>query len=144
MVGGRSGQLCRPPGAAEVFMKIGIDGCTWANRRGYGRFTRMLVSTMIAEYPGHEFVLVVDQHTAAECEFPRGARVEVVELMEQPTRAAAADGARRPGDLWKLGRAVSRMRFDAFLFPTSYSFFRFAARLAQSYSTTRSRNNTRS
>jgi len=104
-------------------MRIGIDACTWANRRGYGRFTRMLVTTMIADYPQHEFVLVVDQHTAVECEFPPGAKIEVVYLGVQPTQAAAADGARSPGDLWKLSRAVSRSKFDAFFFPASYSFY---------------------
>ncbi|MBA3608720.1 MAG: glycosyltransferase family 4 protein [Chthoniobacterales bacterium] len=104
-------------------MRIGIDACTWANRRGYGRFTRMLVSTMIAEYPEHQFVLVLDSHTAAEGEFPKGAQLKVVETNVQPTQAASADGARSPADLWKLSRAVSRLRFDAFVFPTSYSFY---------------------
>ena len=50
-------------------MRIGIDACTWANRRGYGRFTRLLVTTMVAEHPQHQFILVADQHTAAECDF---------------------------------------------------------------------------
>ena len=104
-------------------MRIGIEACTWANRRGYGRFTRLLVATMIADYPQHQFVLVVDQHTAAECTFPDGVQVEVVQLTEQPTQAAAHDGARRPADLWKMSRAVSRLKFDAFFFPTRYSYY---------------------
>jgi len=104
-------------------MRIGIDACTWANRRGYGRFTRMLVTTMIADHPQHEFVLVIDQHTAAQCQFPARAKIVVVPLDQQPTEAASADGARGPGDLWKLSRAVSRLKFDAFFFPTSYSFY---------------------
>jgi glycosyltransferase involved in cell wall biosynthesis len=104
-------------------MRIGIDACTWANRRGYGRFTRMLVTTMVAEYPQHQFILVADQHTAADCDFPAGAQVEIVQTREQPTQAASADSSRSPADLWKLSRAVSRLRFDAFLFPSSYSFY---------------------
>jgi len=104
-------------------MRIGIDACTWANRRGYGRFTRMLVTTMIAEHPQHIFVLVLDQQTAAECEFPAGAQVEIVQTREQPTQAASADNSRSPADLWKLSRAVSRLNFDAFFFPTRYSFY---------------------
>jgi len=104
-------------------MRIGVDACTWANRRGYGRFTRMLVSTAIAEYPQHQFVLVVDSHTAAQFEFPKGAQLEVVETGAQPTEAASAEGSRSLGDLWKMSRAVSRLKFDAFFFPTSYSFF---------------------
>lgn len=104
-------------------MRIGIDSCTWTNRRGYGRFTRTLVTTMIADHPQHEFTLVSDQYTAAECDFPAGAQIEIVRTREQPTQAAAADSSRSPADLWKLSRAVSRQGFDAFLFPSSYSFY---------------------
>lgn len=104
-------------------MRIGIDACTWANRRGYGRFARMLVTTMMTEYPDHAFTLVLDQHTAAESELPNGAKVEIVQTREQPTRAASAYGSRSVADLWKLSRAVSRCDFDVFLFPTSYSFY---------------------
>ena len=75
-------------------MRIGIEACTWANRRGYGRFTRQLVSAMVARHPEHRFVLVVDAHTARQCTFPAQAETLVVETSEQPTQAAAADGAR--------------------------------------------------
>ncbi len=104
-------------------MRIGIDACTWANRRGYGRFTRMLVTTMVAKYPNHAFTLVLDQHTAAESDLPKGAKIEIVQTREQPSRAASAYGSRSVADLWKLSRAVSRCDFDVFLFPTSYSFY---------------------
>jgi len=104
-------------------MRIGIDACTWANRRGYGRFTRMLVTTMVTENPEHAFTLVLDQHTAAESDFPNGAKIEIVQTREQPSRAASAYGSRSVADLWKLSRAVSRCDFDVFLFPTSYSFY---------------------
>jgi glycosyltransferase involved in cell wall biosynthesis len=104
-------------------MRIGIDACTWANRRGYGRFTRQLVMSMVAEHPQHTFVLVVDRHTASESKFPEGAQIEIVQTQKQPTQAASADGCRSPADLWKLSRTVSRLCFDAFFFPTRYSFY---------------------
>ena len=104
-------------------MRIGIDGCTWANRRGYGRFTRMLVTTMMTEYPDHAFTLVLDQHTVTESELPEGVQVEIVKIDKQPIRAASAYGSRSAKDLWKMSRAVSRRDFDVFLFPTSYSFY---------------------
>ncbi len=107
-------------------MRIGIDACTWTNRRGYGRFTRALVAAMVREYPQHQFVLVVDQRTAAEGEFPETALLEVVSTSEQPTRAASADGSRSVLDLWRMGSAVARARFDAFFFPTRYSYFPFS------------------
>ena len=104
-------------------MRIGIEACTWANRRGFGRFTRQLVTSMIAEHPQHTFVLVVDQQTAAECEFPPGAQVKSVRTHEQATQAASAEGSRRLTDLWKMSRAVSRLKLEAFFFPTRYSFY---------------------
>jgi glycosyltransferase involved in cell wall biosynthesis len=104
-------------------MRIGIEACTWANRRGYGRFTRQLVTSMLAEHPQHTFVLVVDQQTAAECDFPKEAQVEIVQTQEQPTQSASADSSRPLTDLWKMSRAVSRLKFDAFFFPTRYTFY---------------------
>ena len=104
-------------------MRIGIDACTWANRRGYGRFTRMVVANMVTEYPHHEFTLVLDQHTAAQSDLPAGVQVRIVQTHEQPTQAASAYGSRTVGDVWRLSRAVSRCKFDVFLFPTSYSFY---------------------
>lgn len=104
-------------------MRIGIEACTWANRRGYGRFTRELVSTMVKRHPQHNFVLVVDDHTARDCSFPEGAETLVVKTSVQPTKAAAADGSRSLKDIWRMSRAASRARFDAFLFPTRYSFY---------------------
>ena len=103
-------------------MRIGIEACTWANRRGYGRFTRELVSAMVHRHPQHHFVLVVDGHTARECTFPQTAETLVVETAVQPTKAAAAEGSRTIQDLWRISRAVSNGRFDAFLFPTEYTF----------------------
>jgi glycosyltransferase involved in cell wall biosynthesis len=78
---------------------------------------------MVAEFPGHEFTLTMDRQTAGEYQFPDGARIEVVDTRCQPTLAAAADGARSPGDLWKMSRAVSRQCLDLFFFPAVYSFY---------------------
>lgn len=104
-------------------MHIGIDACCWSNRRGFGRFTRELVSHMVREGPAHEYTLVVDAATAAESEFPPGARVLVVKTGEQPTQAASARGSRTPADLWRLSRAASRLPCDLFFFPAVYSYY---------------------
>lgn len=107
----------------EALIRIGIEACTWANRRGYGRFTRRLVSSMIARHPEHEFVLVVDDHTARECALPAEAETLVVQTKAQPTKAAAADGSRSPPDILRMSWAATRARFDAFLFLTRYSYY---------------------
>jgi glycosyltransferase involved in cell wall biosynthesis len=104
-------------------VRIGIEACTWSNRRGYGRFLRGLATAMIDQFPEHEFVLVMDQRTFAESTLPRGASPHVVRTSEQPTRAASADGSRTPMDLLRMGWAVGRLDVDVFFFPTRYSFF---------------------
>ena len=58
-------------------MRIGIEACTWSNRRGYGRFVRQLITNMVEEFPEHRITLVVDQHTANESSFPEGAEIAV-------------------------------------------------------------------
>jgi len=109
-------------------MRIGIEACTWANRRGYGRFTRELVGAMVRRFPDHEISLVVDSATADQCEFPESARLEVVPTSQQQVRAASADGRRSVRDLWRLGRAVAKQDYDAFFFPTRYTYYPIPAR----------------
>ncbi len=104
-------------------MRIGIEANTWSNRRGYGRFLRELVTSMVDEFPQHEFVLVVDHHTARECCFPERTTIEVVRTKAQQTQAASADGSRSPWDLWRMGRSASRLPLDVFLFPNRYTFY---------------------
>jgi glycosyltransferase involved in cell wall biosynthesis len=77
----------------------------------------------VQRHPEHEFVLVVDSHTARECSFPGEARTLVVQTTAQPTKAAAADGARSPSDILRMSWAATRARFDAFLFLTRYSYY---------------------
>ena len=109
-------------------MRIGIEACTWGNLRGYGRFTRELVSVLIRRYPEHEFTLVVDSATAELCEFPQSATLQIVATRQQQIQAASADSARSLGDMWRLSRSVARSKFDVFFFPTRYSFFPMTAR----------------
>lgn len=103
-------------------MRVGIEACTWANRRGYGRFTRELVAALVAGFPEHRFVLVVDAATAQQGSFPAGAELVVVDTREQPTQAASADGSRSVADIWRMSRALAGGRFDVVLFPTRYTF----------------------
>ena len=104
-------------------MRIAIDACCWSNHRGFGRFTRELVTRMVADHPGHEYTLVVDRATAEQSRLPAGARIETVATREQPTRAASADGARSPLDLLRMARAAARVPADLFFFPAVYSYY---------------------
>ncbi len=102
-------------------MRIGIDACCWSNRRGFGRFTRELVTHMAAVAEGHEITLVVDAWTARDWTPPPRVQATIVATREQPTQAAGADRARSLTDLWRLSRAASRGAFDVFLFPAVYT-----------------------
>lgn len=106
-------------------MRLVIDACCWSNRRGFGRFTRELLTALVpmADHEGHEVFLVADRETVAAGGFPSAARIKEVATTEQPTRAAANDGARSPADLLRLGLAVARLCPQAILFPAVYSYF---------------------
>lgn len=107
-------------------MRIAVDASCWSNRRGFGRYTRELLAELVPllAQRGHTPLLVVDRQTAPEV---RAALpdFEVAEAATraQPTRAAAADGARSPADLWRMSRTLAKAQCDVVFFPAVYSFF---------------------
>jgi glycosyltransferase involved in cell wall biosynthesis len=104
-------------------LRIGVDATSWVNRRGFGRFARNAVSRLVELDPGSEYVLYIDDQTAAEAALPERATVRTVPLSRAPSVAASADGSRSVADLLRLRRAVAADRLDAFLFPSVYTFF---------------------
>jgi glycosyltransferase involved in cell wall biosynthesis len=110
-------------------MRIGIDACCWSNKRGFGRYTREVVREMHRQAGTKELTLVVDRQTAEESRFPEPSEIVVVDTREQATRAASASSARRPADLWRMARAVSRLKLDLFFFPAVYSYFPIPGRI---------------
>jgi alpha-1,3-rhamnosyl/mannosyltransferase len=104
-------------------MKIGVDATSWTNRRGYGRFARNAVGRLVELDRDTSYVFVIDEQSATEAEFPAWASIQTVALSRRPAEAASADSFRPPTDLVRLGAAVSRARFDAFLFPSIYTYF---------------------
>jgi glycosyltransferase involved in cell wall biosynthesis len=111
-------------------MRVGIDAMCWANGRGYGRFTRELVSAMVALAPQHEFVCVLDRLARDQFHLTGpNVRTVVVDQAVSPTRAAAAHGSRSLRDMLRLGRAVAREQVDVFFSPTVYTYFPLPLRL---------------
>lgn len=109
-------------------MRIGVDASCWANKRGYGRYTRELLRALVALAPTDEFLFFLDDQTAqASADLPTSGRVRVVtaSTSQAATQAASADGQRNLRDLWIMGREVSRRehQLDLFFFPSVYSFF---------------------
>lgn len=105
-------------------MKIGVDACCWANGRGYGRFTRELLTAMVRQAPDDEFVFLADERAVAALRLDApNVSIERVPLSESPLEAASASDSRRVSDMLRLTRAVRRIRADVFFSPSVYSYF---------------------
>ncbi|MBT8147692.1 MAG: glycosyltransferase family 4 protein [Gammaproteobacteria bacterium] len=104
-------------------MRIGIDATCWANPRGYGRFTRHMLTALLEQDQVNEYVFFIDSFMAEGSEFPGNAGRRVVELSASPTQAASAEGRRSIGDMLKMGRAVAREPLDVFFYPSVYTYF---------------------
>jgi len=105
-------------------VRIGVDGSCWANRRGYGRYTRELLHAVLERDRASEYVFFIDAaslRTAAP--LPENVRVVSVVTSRAATEAAAAGGRRSLGDMWAMRRAVARESLDLFYFPSVYTFF---------------------
>ncbi len=105
-------------------MRIGVDATCWANGRGYGRFTRELVTAMVREAPADEFVCFLDARAHGYFTLD-AANISVVVVPQRvsPTEAAAAGTSRSPRDMLRFSMAVWRSRPDVFFCPTIYTYF---------------------
>jgi glycosyltransferase involved in cell wall biosynthesis len=110
-------------------MKIGIDACCWANKRGFGRFTRELMNAVVRFDKTNEYLFFADSRTAEKELFPAGIEVVKIFTKESPTDAAAADGRRSTSDLIAMSRGVRKRNLDIFFFPAVYSYFPIIDRL---------------
>lgn len=105
-------------------LRIGIDATCWANGRGYGRFTRELVSALMPMAPEHEFVCYLDERSAEVFALKStNVRTEIVHQKISPTLAAASGSGRSPSDMLRLTSAVRRGALDVFFSPSVYGFF---------------------
>jgi glycosyltransferase involved in cell wall biosynthesis len=104
-------------------MRIGFDGSCLSNRRGFGRFSRLLLEALARRPHSHQIVVVIDRPSEAWVTIPDGLDRIVVNVGQAPTAAASAQGRRRFGDMVAMGRAVARAGFDLMYFPATYTFF---------------------
>lgn len=106
-------------------MRVGVDASCWANPRGYGRFTRGLLTELLSRPPHHEFILLADQSTLDHSPWPLPAHAQraAVQTRQSATGAATAGGRRSLGDIGAMARAVAGLGCDAFFFPSVYTYF---------------------
>ncbi len=110
-------------------MNIGIDATCWWNNRGFGRFTRELLTALFKLPAGHTYHLVVDQPLPdAVCALPN-VRVVAASASRPTTEAAVADSNRSPFDMLRLYRAVAAQPLDIMYFPAVYSWYPVPRRL---------------
>jgi glycosyltransferase involved in cell wall biosynthesis len=105
-------------------MRVGIDATCWANPRGYGRFTRELVTALAPLAARHDLVCFLDERSAAVFDLDRP-NVQPVRVHQRvaPTLAAATGRQRSPVDMLRLSNAVRRASLDVFFSPSVYAFF---------------------
>ena len=103
-------------------MKIGIDATCWRNNRGFGRFTREILTALFQLDSSHDYYLFTDQ-PLSELDNTPNVEVVLVETSRPTTEAAVADSNRSPIDMLRMSRAVSRYTLDLFFFPAVYSWF---------------------
>jgi len=104
-------------------VRVGIDGASFGNRRGFGRFARNAVGKLVELDSATEYAFVVGRSDPALELLPERAGRVLVDLSEHPAEAAGEASNRRAGDILRIGRAARRERFDAFLFPSLHTWF---------------------
>ncbi len=103
-------------------MNIGIDATCWWNNRGFGRFTRELLTALFELESPHTYYVFTDQSIPALATYGN-VRVIEVPASRPTTVAAVADGNRSPRDMWRMSRAVAAAPLDLMFFPTVYSWY---------------------
>jgi glycosyltransferase involved in cell wall biosynthesis len=104
-------------------MRIGVDACCWDNKRGFGRFTRELLESLLAIDGSNEYIFFVDSQSPDLGDMPVRAERIAAKTKFSQIKAAAADGRRSASDLWAMSREVYNHKIDIFFFPAVYSYF---------------------
>jgi glycosyltransferase involved in cell wall biosynthesis len=103
-------------------VNIGIDATCWWNNRGFGRFTRELLTALFQLETDHHFYLFIDQ-PLHELSSLGNVSIVQVESSRPTTEAAVADSRRSVFDVYKLYSAVASTSLDIMFFPAVYSWY---------------------
>lgn len=103
-------------------LRIGVDASCWTNQRGFGRYTRELLSALLELDRTNEYAFVIDEASYAEAALPARAHPIIVRTGTAAGAAASAAGARSPADIFRM-TCATRGGFDLFFYPAVYSYF---------------------
>jgi glycosyltransferase involved in cell wall biosynthesis len=113
---------------SERPLHVGIDATTWANDRGFGRFTRELLTALVARDAGFRYTLLFDQ-PPDDGSVPTGVASISAATSRSLNEASRGTNTRSLSYLWRMGRAARRAGFDVFFFPAVYSYYPILARV---------------
>jgi glycosyltransferase involved in cell wall biosynthesis len=102
-------------------LRITVEGTTWTNQRGYGRFLREILTAALRLGTPHAFTLVADTSLPDATVIP-GVSIVRVPLKVASGVAASADSRRSIADMRAMSRALAAVPADCVFFPTVYSF----------------------
>jgi glycosyltransferase involved in cell wall biosynthesis len=102
-------------------MKIGVDATTWQNTRGYGRFARSLLSSLVRLDEGNQYTFFIDSNESVSA-IPPQVKIQMVRASKPTAVSASSGGARSVSDILRMSKALSEPGFDVLLFPTVYSY----------------------
>jgi glycosyltransferase involved in cell wall biosynthesis len=102
-------------------MHIGIDATCWQNTRGYGRYTRALLSTLVRIDINNQYIFFIDSKENIHINSPN-VTLHFVQSALPASSAAAVNSHRSLYDLWNMSRALSVPDIDVLLFPTVYTY----------------------
>ena len=94
---------------------VGIDGSTWRNPRGFGRFTRELIEALAKRDSRFRYTLVLDQ--------------EPTHPIPDGVDAVVAGKAGETASRLQMNRAAVKLGCDLFFYPTVFSFFPMLSRV---------------
>lgn len=98
-----------------------MDATAWQNNRGYGRHARALLRALVALDRDNRYTFIMDSDELSDL-VPPEAEIRLVANSMGTASAAAANGSRSLGDMWRTSRALSSGDFQVLLYPTIYSF----------------------
>jgi len=112
---------------ADRIVHVGIDATGWSNERGFGRFTRGLVSALTARETEFRYTLLFDQPP------PTGVPAHGAILCARTRRtlgdSTSGKSSRSLSHLLAMSRLARSGSFDLFFFPTLYSYFPLLTRM---------------